>query len=193
MALNIVPQIEPPKIECVPLFDLVPYALNARTHSDAQVGELRRAIERWGFTTPILYDAEGIIAGHGRVLAVSQIYKAGRRIRFSNRAPIPPETIPAINVSGWTPEERRAAILADNELAAHAGWDLDILAGETKALHDMGFDLSLAGFDNGVLDELWARLEDDEEEAPGTRMRRRLRMIRSILRPGMSGCSGIIG
>lgn len=121
------------KIETWAIERLTPYARNARTHSEDQVRAIARSIERFGFTNPILVDDDGsIIAGHGRLLGAKLL---GRT------------EVPVIVCSGWTDEERRAYIIADNQLALQAGWDEDLLRIELGELRDLGFDLDLTGFD----------------------------------------------
>jgi DNA modification methylase len=123
---------------------LVPYARNARTHSDAQVAQLAASIREFGFTNPILVDGErGIIAGHGRLLAARKLGLA---------------EVPVIELSHLSPAQRRAYVLADNKLALNAGWDDDLLRLELADLRDEGFDLGLTGFG---LDEIGELLADN--------------------------------
>jgi DNA modification methylase len=111
---------------------LVPYARNARTHSDAQVAQIAASIREWGWTNPILVDeAGGIIAGHGRVMAA-------RKLGIAD--------VPVMVARGWSEAQKRAYIIADNKLALNAGWDDDLLRVELSDLRGMGTDLSLIGF-----------------------------------------------
>ncbi len=127
-------------VEHRPVADLIPYARNARTHSDAQVAEIAASIRAFGWTNPILVDGEnGIIAGHGRLLAA-------RKLKLG--------TVPVIELSGLSEVQKRAYILADNRLALNAGWDDDLLAAEIADLDALGFDLSLAGFGDGEVGRL---------------------------------------
>jgi hypothetical protein len=120
-----------------PVAALIPYARNARTHSDAQVAEIAASIRAFGFTNPILVDGDnGIIAGHGRLLAARKLGM---------------ETVPVIELAGMTDAEKRAYIIADNKLALNAGWDVDLLRGEFEDLQGLGFDLSLTGFGDDEL------------------------------------------
>lgn len=129
--------------------DLTPYARNSRTHSDEQVAQIAASIKEWGFTTPVLIDADGgIIAGHGRVMAAQRLGL---------------EDVPCIIAEGWTEAQKRAYVIADNKLALNAGWDNEMLAVEMAELKDLDFDLDLIGFDS---DELQA-FEMAEEELPG--------------------------
>ena len=119
---------------------LIPYARNARTHSDAQVAQIAASIKEWGWTNPILVDPEGgIIAGHGRVMAARQL-----KI----------EEVPVMVANGWTDAQKKAYILADNQLGLNAGWDMSLLAVEIGDLADAGFNLDLIGFDEKILGDL---------------------------------------
>lgn len=122
--------------------ELLPYARNSRTHSDEQVGQIVASMREFGFTNPVLVDGAGtIVAGHGRVLAAKQLGLA---------------TVPTIDV-GWMSEaQRRAYVIADNQLALNAGWDESVLAQEVAWLQDQHFSTELLGFDAGYLDELLA-------------------------------------
>lgn len=121
---------------------LVPYARNARTHSDAQVAQIAASIKEWGWTTPVLVDeAGGIIAGHGRVLAA-------RKLGITD--------VPVMVAAGWSDAQKRAYILADNKLALNAGWDTEMLKLEVADLSEMGFDLPLMGFSEDELTALSA-------------------------------------
>src|ERR1051326_8428712 len=113
--------------------DLVPYARNARTHTDAQVAQIAASIREFGFTNPVLVDGDrGVIAGHGRLLAA-------RKLGMSE--------VPTIELAHLTPAQKRAYALADNRLALSAAWDEDMLRIELGDLQADGFDLELTGFD----------------------------------------------
>jgi len=133
-------QVDPAdKVERWGIDRLVPYARNARTHSDAQVAQIAASIKEWGWTTPVLVDEQGgIIAGHGRTLAA---HKLGMR------------DVPVVVATGWSDTKKRAYVIADNKLALNAGWDNELLALELGELGDLGFDLDLTGF---TADELTA-------------------------------------
>ncbi len=136
--------------------DLIPYARNARTHSEEQVTRLASSIKEFGFTNPILLDGEnGVIAGHGRLLASK---KLGLK------------EVPCIELKNLTETQKRAYILADNRLALDAGWDNEMLALELGDLKDAGVNLELTGFPDEELDELLATptesADGDEDEAP---------------------------
>lgn len=119
---------------------LIPYARNARTHSEDQVAQIAASIKEWGWTTPILVDPSGqIIAGHGRVMAA-------RKLNISE--------IPVMVADGWSDAQKRAYILADNKLALNAGWDAELLALELSELKELGSDLDLIGFSDQELADL---------------------------------------
>ncbi len=129
-----------PSIKSIPIVDLIPYANNSRTHSDAQVAQIAASIKEFGFANPVLLDGErGIIAGHGRVLAA-------RKLGL--------DEVPCIELKHLTKAQRKAYIIADNKLALNAGWDEQMLALELGALKDDGFDLDLTGFSADELDAL---------------------------------------
>jgi DNA modification methylase len=143
------------QIEYRPLDELVPYARNARTHSDAQVAQLAASIREFGWTNPILVDEQGgIIAGHGRLLAAHTLGI---------------EEAPCITIDGLSEAQRLALIIADNKLALNASWNEELLSSELLSLEGEGFDLALLGFDDR---ELAALLSDptggltDPDEIP---------------------------
>ena len=111
--------------------DLLPYARNARTHSDAQVAQIAASIKEFGFNNPILTRGGDVIAGHGRLLAA-------RKLGMSE--------VPTIDLAHLTKNQARAYIFADNQLALNAGWDSEMLAAELADLDAEGVDLSLLGF-----------------------------------------------
>jgi DNA modification methylase len=137
-----------------PIDALIPYHRNARTHSDEQIAQLAGAIEEFGWTNPVLADAAGIVAGHGRVMAARKLYDAGQTITLPNGLQIPPGTVPVLDCTGWSVAKRRAYILADNQLALNAGWDEALLAVEIADLQGMDFDMGLIGFDVDYITEL---------------------------------------
>lgn len=143
------------KIEKRKVDDLIPYARNARTHSDEQVAQIAASIKEWGWTTPILIDEEGeIIAGHGRVMAA-------RKLGI--------EEIPTMTAVGWTKAQKKAYVLADNQLPQNAGWDMDLLKVEVMDLDGDGFDLSLMGFEDDFIADMLAEPTEgltDEDAVP---------------------------
>lgn len=125
-----------------PVVKLVPYARNARTHSDAQVAVIAGLIREYGWTMPVLIDEQGgIIAGHGRVLAAHVLGLAD---------------VPTIVARGWTPEQIKSYRIADNQSALLSGWDTELLGLELAELRAVGADLEALGFEASALHELLA-------------------------------------
>jgi len=136
------------KIETLKTADLIPYARNSRTHSDAQIAQIAGSIREFGFTNPVLIDANnGIIAGHGRVMAADKLGL---------------DKVPCIRLGHLTETQRRAYIIADNKLALNSGWDEEMLGLELEDLRAEDFNLSLIGFSE---DDLGA-FDVDETEMP---------------------------
>jgi DNA modification methylase len=130
------------KIEQWPTAKLLPYARNARTHSDEQVAQIAASIAEFGFTNPILAGADGVIvAGHGRLAAA---HKLGLAL------------VPVVILEHLSPTQRRALVIADNRIAENAGWDEAMLRIELVTLQDDDFDVSLTGFDADALADLLA-------------------------------------
>jgi ParB family chromosome partitioning protein len=126
-----------PQIESVNIADLIPYARNSRTHSDEQVAQIAASIREFGFTNPVLIDADGgIIAGHGRIMAARKLGLAD---------------VPCIRLGHLTEAQKRAYVIADNKLALNAGWDGESLQVELLALNDDSFKMELLGFDANEL------------------------------------------
>jgi DNA modification methylase len=137
------------KIEQWPTAKLLPYARNARTHSDEQVAQIAASIAEFGFTNPILAGSDGVIvAGHGRLAAAQKLGL---------------EMVPVVVLDHLSPTQRRALVIADNRIAENAGWDDAMLRIEIASLQDEDFDLSLTGFDADALAELMAGDEPDGE------------------------------
>jgi hypothetical protein len=134
------------RVELRPIAALKPTPGNARTHSADQVAQLRGLIAEFGWTNPILADADGIVAGHGRHAAATEIYSAGGSIRTPAGAVLPDGHVPVIDCTGWSEAQRKAYILADNQSALNAGWDFELLRIELADLTSMGFDLSMTAF-----------------------------------------------
>ncbi len=130
------------KIEQWPTAKLLPYARNARTHSEEQVAQIAASIAEFGFTNPILAGADGVIvAGHGRLAAA---HKLGLAL------------VPVVILEHLSPTQRRALVIADNRIAENAGWDEAMLRIELVTLQDDDFDVSLTGFDADALADLLA-------------------------------------
>jgi ParB-like chromosome segregation protein Spo0J len=125
------------RIEHWPLEKLIPYARNPRTHSDAQIAQIAASIAAFGFNNPILVDTTaGMMAGHGRLLAARKLQLA---------------EVPVIALDHLTDAQKRAYILADNQLALNAAWDETLLAAELAALQQEDFNLDLIGFEEEEL------------------------------------------
>src|ERR1700681_1204701 len=144
-------------IEHWPLDRLIPYIRNPRTHSEAQVAQIAASIAEFGFNNPILVDTKaGIIAGHGRLLAA-------RRLQLAE--------VPVIVLDHLTEAQKRAYIIADNQLALNAGWDEELLRTELAALQDEDFNVALIGFEDEELARLLAAQDaieglTDEDAVP---------------------------
>lgn len=139
------------QVERWPLDRLIPFADNARTHSDEQVAQIAASMREWGWTNPVLADEDGtILAGHGRVLAA-------RSLELTEA--------PVMVARDWTEAQKRAYVLADNKLALNAGWDMTQLSAQLVSLDEMGFELPLTGFN---AEELTSLLQTGEapESAP---------------------------
>jgi DNA modification methylase len=130
------------QIEQIGIATLIPFAKNSRTHSDAQVAQIAASIREFGFTNPVLIDeANGIIAGHGRVMAA-------RKLKLTE--------VPCIRLAHLSDAQKRAYVIADNKLALNAGWDEAMLKLELADLKALNFDLDLTGFDTNEIDALLA-------------------------------------
>ncbi len=136
------------KIELWDVERLVPYANNPRTHSKEQIAKVAASIARFGFVNPILVDASAnVISGHGLLQAAKQLDL---------------KQVPVIILDHLTEEEKRAYVIADNQLALEAGWDDDLLRTELGALADLDFDLSVIGFSDKELSEIMEGLDGTE-------------------------------
>jgi ParB-like chromosome segregation protein Spo0J len=131
----------------VAVSELIPYARNSRTHSDEQVAQIAASIREFGFTNPVLIDADsGIIAGHGRVMAA-------RKLGMSE--------VPCLRLGHLSDTQKRAYIIADNKLALNSGWDNEMLRVEFTELELEGCDLAITGFATEEIDAL--KFDDDAE------------------------------
>jgi DNA modification methylase len=120
--------------------DLIPYIANSRTHSDAQVAQIAASIKEFGWTNPILVSGDdSIIAGHGRLMAARKLGM---------------EEVPVIVLDHLSKAQQRALVIADNQLALNAGWNMDMLKAEIEDLQLDDFDLNILGFDDKFLDGL---------------------------------------
>ncbi len=147
-----------PRVVMTRVGDLIPYARNARTHSDEQVAQIAASIKEFGWTNPILVDGEkGLIAGHGRLAAARKLGM---------------EEVPVIELTHLSETQKKALILADNKLALNAGWDAELLNLELEELELEGVDLNLVGFGEEERDALRPEVVNegltDEDAVPET-------------------------
>jgi DNA modification methylase len=144
-------------IEWLETKGLIPYAKNSRTHSEAQVAQIAGSIKEFGFNNPVLVDEDnGIIAGHGRVMAAQKLGL---------------QAVPCIRLAHLSDTQRKAYVIADNRLALNAGWDDQMLTLELQELDGEDFDLSLLGFEADELNALLNPIKEtegltDEDEVP---------------------------
>ena len=144
-------------IEWLETKGLIPYAKNSRTHSEAQVAQIAGSIKEFGFNNPVLIDEDnGIIAGHGRVMAAQKLGL---------------QAVPCIRLAHLSDTQRKAYVIADNRLALNAGWDDQMLTVELQELDSESFDLSLLGFEPEELNALLNPIKEtegltDEDEVP---------------------------
>ena len=132
----------------MPTGQLVPYARNARTHSEDQIAQIAASITEFGFTNPLLIGEDSvIIAGHGRLMAA-------QRLGLSE--------VPVIVLAHLNAAQRRALVVADNKIALNAGWDTEILLEQIELIRADGFDIDLVGFSDDELGELLAEIEAPE-------------------------------
>lgn len=137
------------KYQMMPTDDLVPYAQNSRTHSATQVNKIAASIEEFGFLNPVIVDGEnGIIAGHGRVMAAKQLEL---------------KEVPTLSASHLNEDQKRAYIIADNRLALDAGWDEKALMKEILDLQASDFDVLLTGFEQNEIDKILGNQEKETE------------------------------
>jgi DNA modification methylase len=140
-------------VENLPTSALKPYKNNPRTHSKKQIRQIAESIKVFGWTNPVLADAENqIIAGHGRVEAAKLLGMPW---------------VPVLRIEGLSEAEIRAYVMADNKLAENAGWDRELLAIELQGLleMDLDFDVTVTGFETGEIDLLISDLVDDDDDA----------------------------
>lgn len=129
---------------------LIPYARNSRTHSEAQIAQIAASMKEWGVTSAVLVDEDGgIIAGHGRVLAARKLGKTEMAVMIAR---------------GWTDAQKKAYVIADNQLALNAGWDKELLKLELDELDGMGFDLELTGFSEAEIQAMQMPTFEPAEE-----------------------------
>ena len=138
------------EMQLVPITKLVPYVNNARTHSPEQINKLRSSLREFGFINPVIIDRDfGVIAGHGRILAAKEEGIT---------------EVPCVFADHLTEAQKKAYIIADNRMAMDAGWDEELLRVEIEALQAQAFDLSLTGFDEKELSDLFKDDADVQED-----------------------------
>ena len=138
------------EMQLVSIEKLVPYVNNARTHSPEQINKLRSSLREFGFINPVIIDRDfGVIAGHGRILAAKEEGIA---------------EVPCVFADHLTEAQKKAYIIADNRMAMDAGWDEELLRVEIEALQAEAFDLSLTGFDDKELSDLFKDDADVQED-----------------------------
>lgn len=129
--------------------DLVPYAQNSRTHSAHQVNKIADSIKEFGFINPVIIDKkQGIIAGHGRVMAAKQLEL---------------KEVPTIQASHLSAKQKKAYIIADNRLALDAGWNEKTLMKELLDLEQQEYNLKLTGFEQSELDKILGNLDAETD------------------------------
>lgn len=144
----------------------MPYGNNARTHTDEQVAQIAASIKEFGWTNPILVDGEnGIIAGHGRVLAA-------RKLNM--------RTVPVIELAYLTDAQRQAYIIADNKLALNAGWDDELLVMEFDDLKKVQFDLEITGFDESEIEKMIGLKPELKEKTDSLKPINKTRILISV-------------
>ena len=164
------------QVRLCPVDQLVPFQKNARTHSEEQIAQIAASIREWGWTNPILVGADNdVLAGHARLLAARQLEMS---------------EVPVIQLGRLSEAQRRALVIADNQLALNAGWSEEALRLELQALQEADFDLSLVGFDDDELARLLAAQDaaeglTDEDAVPALQRRPSPRL-------GICGSSAII-
>ena len=138
------------EMQLVDINKLIPYVNNARTHSPEQITKLRSSLREFGFVNPIIVDKDfNVLAGHGRLMAA----KAEGITE-----------VPCVFAEHLTEAQKKAYIINDNRSALDAGWDDELLKVEMEALQDMGFDLSMTGFDESELADLFGEEKDTEDD-----------------------------
>ena len=130
-----------------PISELRALERNARKHPEAQIVQLMRLIEEFGFAAPVVADSKSLLVGHGRLLAATRLYAQGKRLRMPDDSPIPYGCVPTLSCATWTDAKRRAYAIADNKVALRSTWDYNLLAADLKELTDLqAFDGDLLGF-----------------------------------------------
>lgn len=143
---------------------LTPYARNSRTHTPAQIAQIAASIREFGMAGAIIIRGDTIAKGHGTLAAIALIYQSGDLVypvpgKAAGAEPFPRGEAPTIDATGWTDNQFRAYVIADNQLALNAGWDNAVLAGELRDLIDASYDVGVTGFDLPSIRQLIAGLD----------------------------------
>lgn len=152
--------------------ELIPYTRNSRTHSAEQIAQIAASIAAFGMVGAIVVRGDTIAKGHGTLAAIQSLYAAGELIypppgAAQGAIAYPVGTVPVLDATGWTDDQFRAYVIADNKLAENAGWNEDILRAEISALADVDFDLDLLGFaDDELLDISAAEVIPETQKKP---------------------------
>ena len=142
------------QIDYRPTKSLIPYARNARTHSEAQIKQLMGLIKEYGWTNPIIVDEDnGVVAGHGRLLAADRLGLT---------------KVPCIERADWSEAQKRGYVIADNKSALNAEWDMELLELEMRDLLSMDFDLELTAFTSGESDYILNGWDSDLDTTENT-------------------------
>lgn len=125
--------------------EIIPYERNPRHHPESQIEELKNSIRQWGWTMPILIDEHRtVLAGHGRLFAAKELGIS---------------EVPCLQADGWSEEQKRAYVIADNQLANNSSWDTSMLVQELREVNSSGFDMSQFGFDPSWFEDYQPNLE----------------------------------
>lgn len=159
-----------PIVQIAHLDDLPDAQINPRTHSTEQIEQLAEAMLEWGWTVPIMqdFDVRETVAGHGRKAAARLIYERGGVIHMApgpkqGGVQLPQWHVPYLDVTGWTPDQRRAMVIADNALAEQAGWNAKLLGTELMKLDGAGFNMDVLGLGERKMVAFMASTRDDDE------------------------------
>ncbi len=154
------------KIEFIPLSLVDDYDKNSNTHPQVQIENIKALMLYVGWTVPALVrktgDRYGLIAGHGRREAANELQ--GKPLKMADGTPIPAGCIPVLFADGWSDEQIRAYVIADNQVPRQSIFDESILAEELQALQDGGLDLGMIGFGEGELERLLGDVDEDEKK-----------------------------
>lgn len=163
---------------------LTPYENNSRTHSDSQIDQLAKSIDEFGFVGAIVIRNGVIAKGHGCLSAIKRIIESGEKVypapgKAAGAKPFPTNKVPTLDASGWSDAQFKAYVIADNQLALNADWDMNLLRIELDDLKLDNFDLHTIGFDASELAEIFATGQEgktDEDDVPEPQDRARSKL-----------------